>query len=283
MFRTDLAHEAHEMSKGDAENIEGVIANTENFDDYSVTTVEIINEQGAKALGKTVGKYITVDVPEIKFSTEAYEKACGAVCDQIRKLSGNTNKTLTLVVGLGNDDITPDSLGTEVTGQIMVTNHMKSHAPEIFGEEISPVCTIAPGVLGTTGIESAQIIKSIVDDLKPDLVIVVDALAAADYKRIGTTIQLSDAGIQPGAGVGNNRNALNREVLGVPVIAMGVPTVVDARTIMGDETNSDAEPFIVTPRDIDLIIKRAAMTVSGGINMALQYGMSLDEIKEYVG
>ena len=283
MYRTDLAAEAHEMSKKDASDIEGVIVKNEVEEELSVTTVEVINENGAKAIGKAMGKYITVEVPDIKYSSEAYEKACHKVAEKIKELADVNENTVTLVVGLGNDDITPDRLGTSVFKKIMVTKHMKQNMPELCFDGMSTVCAVAPGVLGTTGMESAEIVKSISENLKPDLIIAVDALAAVDYSRIGVTIQLSDAGIQPGAGVGNNRNALSRTELGIPVIAMGVPTVVDARTLIKDDTEPGTQPLIVTPRDIDLIVKRCACTISNSINLALQKGLSLREIEEYIG
>ncbi|MBP3360204.1 MAG: GPR endopeptidase [Clostridia bacterium] len=282
-YRTDLAVEAHELTKGEAEQLEGVVSRTEKHDDFSVTTVEIINEQGARTLGKSIGKYITIEVPEIKYSTQAYESACAALAAEIKKLAQINSGTLTLVVGLGNENITPDRLGTETVSEIMVTHHMKKHAPEIFGDSVSSVCAIAPGVMGTTGMETSEVIKSIAESLKPDLIIAVDALAAADFSRIGVTVQLSDAGIQPGAGVGNNRNAVSKEELGIPVIAIGVPTVVDAMTLLGENRDEKLQPLIVTPRDIDLVTERCAKTISGGINLALQEGMTLTEIEEYVG
>ncbi len=282
-YRTDLAVEARELSKGKAEEIDGVKAYTENRDELSVTTVEVLNQKGSDALGKAIGKYITIEIPHIKYSTTAYESACHMLAEEIGKLCCIESKTLTLVVGLGNEGITPDSLGTKTVSEIMVTHHMKRHAPEIFGDEVSSVCAIAPGVMGTTGMETADVIKSIAGDLKPDLIIVVDALAAADFSRIGITVQLSDAGIQPGAGVGNNRSSISQKELGIPVIAIGVPTVVDAMTFLDDSTKKEIEPLVVTPRDIDTIIERCAKTVSGGINLALHRGMSLREIEEYVG
>ena len=282
-FRTDLADEARELTKGEAKEIEGVKADTEVKENLKVTTVEVLNEKGEKAIGKAIGKYITIEVPDIKYSTEAYESACHTVAEEIGKLCDIKSSTLTLVVGLGNENITPDSLGTRTVSEIMVTHHMKMHAPELFGDNVSSVCAIAPGVMGTTGMETAEVVKSIAERLKPDLVIVIDALAAADISRIGITLQISDAGIQPGAGVGNNRSGISKKELGVPVIAMGVPTVVDAMTFTGDNSDAKKEPLVVTPRDIDTIIKKCAKTISGGINMALQKGMSLREIEEYVG
>lgn len=279
-LRTDLAAEAHEISKGKAKEIDGVLSNSQQFEDLEITTVEVTNERGAAAIEKSIGKYITITAPDIKYSQQSYEKASAALATEIKLLGNMTKETKTLVVGLGNYDVTPDRIGCLTVSQIMVTRHMKKHAPEIFGDEISSVCAISPGVLGTTGMESSDIVKSIADNLKPDLVIVIDALAAADYSRIGTTIQLSDAGIQPGAGIGNNRNALNKASLGIPVIAVGTPTVVDASAITNGE---NTEPLMVTPRDIDLIVKKCSKAIASGINLALQDSMTLSEIEEYVG
>lgn len=279
-LRTDLAAEAHEISKGKAKEIDGVLSNSQQFEDLEITTVEVTNERGAAAIEKSIGKYITITVPDIKYSQQSYEKASAALATEIKLLGNMTKETKTLVVGLGNYDVTPDRIGCLTVSQIMVTRHMKKHAPEIFGDEISSVCAISPGVLGTTGMESSDIVKSIADNLKPDLIIAIDALAAADYSRIGTTIQLSDAGIQPGAGIGNNRNALNKASLGIPVIAVGTPTVVDASAITNGE---NTEPLMVTPRDIDLIVKKCSKAIASGINLALQDSMTLSEIEEYVG
>ena len=279
-LRTDLAAEAHEISKGKAKEIDGVLSDSQQFEDLEITTVEVTNERGAAAIEKSIGKYITITVPDIKYSQQSYEKASAALATEIKLLGNMTKETKTLVVGLGNYDVTPDRIGCLTVSQIMVTRHMKKHAPEIFGDEISSVCAISPGVLGTTGMESSDIVKSIADNLKPDLIIAIDALAAADYSRIGTTIQLSDAGIQPGAGIGNNRNALNKASLGIPVIAVGTPTVVDASAITNGE---NTEPLMVTPRDIDLIVKKCSKAIASGINLALQDSMTLSEIEEYVG
>jgi len=283
LMRTDLALEAHEMNRRESEEIEGVISSVSEHDNLKITTVEIINEKSAQRLGKNVGKYITIDVPDIKYSTEAYESACKVLAEQIQKLANPGENTLTLVVGLGNDSITPDRVGTMTVSEIMVTNHLKKYAPEIFDGNIGSVCAIAPGVMGTTGMETSEVIYGIVKKLEPELVIVVDALAAADFSRIGVTVQLTDAGIQPGAGVGNNRSAISEKTLGVPVIAIGVPTVVDAMSLLGDEKRKDTEPLIVTPRDVDLIVERCAKTISAGINLALHRGLTLREIEEYVG
>lgn len=285
-IRTDLAVEAHELSKQqakDATEIEGVISNVSEKDGISVTHVEITNEHGSKALGKAIGNYITIDAPDLKYSLEIYESVCSLIAEEIRKMAQISSDSLTLVVGLGNRDITPDALGTSVVSKLLVTNHIKQNMHDFFDDNVSSVCAIAPGVLGTTGIETADIIKSVVDKVKPQLIIAVDALAAADIRRVSTTIQISDTGIQPGAGVGNNRDGLNEKTTGVKVIAIGVPTVIDAATISKVEIPEEMAPLMVTTKDIDLVIERTSKTVANGINLALHRDMTLRDVESYVG
>ena len=226
-----------------------------------------------------------------------------------------------LVVGLGNWQVTPDALGPKVTEKIMVTRHLQTVMPEAIDDSVRPVCSIAPGVLGITGIETVEIIKGVVEKIKPDLVICIDALAARRVERVNTTIQIGDTGISPGAGVGNNRKQINEENLGVKVIAIGVPTVVDAVTIANDtidlvvdsliKNSSSGTDFykmlksldknekeklikevisskanidmIVTPKDIDLIINSLSKIIANGINMAVQPNMDMEEINKFMG
>ena len=285
-IRTDLAVEAHELSKREAKEateIEGVISRVEEMGRITVTRVEITNENGERALGKAQGNYITIDAPDLKYSVEIYEKVCKIIADEIRKMTDLDKSSVILVAGLGNRDITPDALGTNVVSKLLVTRHLKSSMSAIFGDNLGDVCAIAPGVSGTTGIETADIIKSVTERVKPDLIIAVDALAAADIERISNTIQISDTGIQPGAGVGNNRSGLNEKTTGVKVIAIGVPTVIDAATISKEEIPKELAPLMVTTKDIDLVIERSAKTVANGINLALHSGMTLREIESLVG
>ena len=285
-IRTDLAVEAHELSKreaNEATEIEGVISRVEEMGRITVTRVEITNENGERALGKAQGNYITIDAPDLKYSVEIYEKVCKIIADEIRKMTDLDKSSVILVAGLGNRDITPDALGTNVVSKLLVTRHLKSSMSAIFGDNLGDVCAIAPGVSGTTGIETADIIKSVTERVKPDLIIAVDALAAADIERISNTIQISDTGIQPGAGVGNNRSGLNEKTTGVKVIAIGVPTVIDAATISKEEIPKELAPLMVTTKDIDLVIERSAKTVANGINLALHSGMTLREIESLVG
>ncbi len=284
--RTDLAVEAHELSKkeaADATEIDGVISRVEETGRITITRVDITNENGERALGKARGNYVTIDAPDLKYSLETYEKVCKIISDEIHKMADIDNDTLTLVVGLGNRDITPDALGTSVVSKLLITRHLKESMSNIFGDGIGSVCAIAPGVSGTTGIETADIIKSVISRVSPDLIIAVDALAAADIERISNTIQISDTGIQPGAGVGNNRDGLNEKTTGVKVIAIGVPTVIDASTISKTEIPKEMAPLMVTTKDIDLVIERSAKTVANGINLALHRDMSLRDVESFVG
>ena len=218
----------------------------------------------------------------MKYSIDIYERVCTLISEEIRKMADIKSDSLTLVVGLGNRDITPDALGTEVVSSLLVTHHIKQNMKDFFDDNISGVCALIPGVLGTTGIETAEIIKAVSEKVKPNLIIAVDAMAAADIRRVSTTVQISDTGIQPGAGVGNNRECLNEETIGAKVIAIGVPTVIDAATISKVEIPKELAPLMVTTKDIDLVIERTAKTVANGINLALHRDMTLRDIESYV-
>lgn len=282
-IRTDLALEAHELSKKNAKHtgeLDGVEAEVTEHGHITMTKVKITNENGARELGKAMGNYITIEAPNLKYSLDDYENVCKIIAEELEKMTEIKKNSLTLVVGLGNRDITPDALGTDVVSNVMVTHHIKHM--EGF-ENMNGVCAIVPGVLGTTGIETLEIIKGITERLKPELIIAVDALAAADIRRVSTTIQIADTGIQPGAGVGNNRQGLNEESLGVKVIAIGVPTVIDASTISKVEIPEELAPLMVTTKDIDLVIERMSKTVANGINMALHKDWSLRDIESFVG
>lgn len=283
-IRTDLAVEAHELSRrniSETEKIDGVEAQTSSQGAISVTHVSITNQNGAQKLGKTEGNYVTIEAPNLKYSIDDYESVCEIIAEEINKMVEITSETLTLVVGLGNRHITPDAIGNEVVSNLMVTNHIKDNLAGF--DFMSGVCAVAPGVLGTTGIETLEIIKGVTDRVKPQLIIAVDALAAADIRRVNTTIQIADTGIQPGAGVGNNREGLNEKTLGVKVIAVGVPTVIDASNISDMEIPKEVAPLMVTTKDIDLVIERMAKTVANGINMALHGNLSLREIESFIG
>ena len=319
--RTDLAVEAREMYKSRFNReIDGVIVEEKNQDDINITKVDVVNEDGASKIGKPMGTYITIDMPDFTH----YD---GALMDQVSHvLAGSLeeiinidhNKTA-LVVGLGNWNVTPDALGPKVVEKLMVTRHLKDVMPDAIDDTVRPVCAIAPGVLGITGIETGEIIKALVDRVKPSLVICIDALASRRLERVTRTIQIGNTGISPGAGVGNNRMQINEENLGVPVIAIGVPTVVDAATIANDaidlvldEMVNQADqgkefysmlksinknekshliktllnPYVgdlmVTPKEVDVVIDSVSKIISSGINIALQPHLDVDDINKFL-
>jgi len=323
--RTDLVLEAREIYKenhkdeGDIDGIE-VIEETEK--NIKVTTVKVKNEDGAKKIGKPKGNYITIDIPDFTaYDGETMDRVSQVVSEVLGRLIKIDTEKTALIVGLGNWQVTPDALGPKVTEKIMVTRHLQTVMPEAIDDSVRPVCSIVPGVLGVTGIETVEIIKGVVEKIKPDLVICIDALAARRVQRVNTTIQIGDTGISPGAGVGNNRKQINEENLGVKVIAIGVPTVVDAIKIANDtidlvvdsliSNSSSGNDFykmlksldknekenlikevmssktntdmIVTPKDIDLVINSLSKIIANGINMAVQPNMDMEEINKFMG
>ena len=314
--RTDLAVEAHEIYSEQAEKKEELSGvRVENFTEgkIKITKVVISDRYGAESLGKPMGTYITLECDRLMYDTAEYENMCGEIAKQIRSIANVTDKSVILVAGLGNESITPDALGPKVVSKLMITRHMKEYMSQYFGDSLRSVCAVAPGVLGTTGIESAEIVKGVCEKIKPDLVIAVDALASRSMDRISTTFQIADTGICPGEGIGNRRIGLNRESLGVPVIAVGVPTVIDAVTIANDSIEMMAEKYsgnmremvknhseserknmiaeslskninslVVTPKDIDEIIEKVSKTVANGINLALHRDFDLEDIQSFV-
>ena len=244
MKRTDLALEAKEAIKGEQE-IEGVALKREEKDGVTVATLEIRTDAGSKTMGKEKGTYITVELEE-----ENEEAVIRELVQQMKQLSGGKNDKC-FILGLGNREITPDALGPLTIDKVLVTRHLIRE----FGNEMkkkyhfSEAQALAPGVMAQTGMEMQEIVKGIVDKTAPDIVFVVDALAARSMHRLGRTIQLTDTGISPGAGVGNNRKELNRRTLGVDVIAIGVPTVVDAETIVEDYMEAGLEKSDLTVQE----------------------------------
>ncbi len=292
-IRTDLALEARESFPEDDVEIKGVEL-TQDYDKKNkirVSTVVIKDEKGAQAMGKPIGTYITIEAPEINQSDEDYHKpASEEIAKNLRKLAGDLKEDEVLVVGLGNREVTPDALGPQVVDNLFVTRHLIREYGNEFKEKnrLGTVSAISPGVMAQTGMETVEIIKGIIKETKPKLLIVIDALAARNMDRLNSTIQLTDTGISPGSGIGNNRKALNEESLGTRVIALGVPTVVDAATIVSDTLTAymkksgfgeeDIYKFIsevngqsinnmfVTPKNIDESVKRISYTVSEALN-----------------
>lgn len=236
-FRTDMADERVDVYKKvhNLSEIEGVEVISKTDNGVITTTVNVLNENGEKAVMKKIGKYVTMEITDINYLEEKdKEKVGDLVANELREMIGKDNSKSILVVGLGNIAVTPDSLGPKVVKNIDITRHLLNYAKDLVESNTRSVSAISPGVLGTTGIESYEIVNSIVKNISPDMIIVIDSLASQSIHRIGNTIQLSNTGITPGEGVRNKRQAIDKESLGVPVIAIGVPTVVDMATITNE-------------------------------------------------
>ena len=289
MIRTDLAIESLEVGK--STNFIGLSNEEVTVGDVVISTITIKDEDTAKKIGKPIGKYVTFNVGDFRSPAINILEQASIVSEKLKDFFPNNTKGA-LIVGLGNSDITPDALGPKTVSYCFATRHISGELKKTIGlENLASVCAIAPGVLGQTGIESAEVILSLVNSLKPSFVVVVDALAAKSISRLGNTIQVSNTGISPGSGVQNARKELNEKTLGVPVIAIGVPMVVDMSTIVEDlssnrsqlKNSSGCENMMVTPREIDLCIEHASKMVAYSINKALQPSLSMDELVSLVG
>lgn len=307
-FRTDLADERNNLYKkiNNLQEIEGIELTESRIDDnISKTKVNIINETGEKAIGKPKGTYVTIDLNNLKIAQEQeIEVAANCISEELKEIIKKhvEEKSEILVVGLGNESVTPDSLGPKVIREVDVTRHILQYMPQYLDKNTRAVSAIAPGVLGTTGIETVEILKGIIENTKPKLLIVIDALASRSIKRISSTIQISDTGIVPGAGVGNKRSEISEKTLGIPVVAIGIPTVVELATLVSEgidifidrlqdkaksneylnklQQNDKYEEvkealnigeynMIVTPKEIDGLIENMKDIVTRGINFAI--------------
>ncbi len=280
LIRTDLALESKERLERGKNELRGVTFE-EQFDEkgkVTITKVRIETENGARAVGKPVGTYLTLEAPELVVPDEGIHREISEVISaQLRALLKEDVKSV-LIVGLGNREVTPDALGPEVVGNLYITRHiLREYGEYAFPDKkVAAISGIVPGVMAQTGMETLEIIKGIVGETKPQLVIAIDALAARSVKRLGKTIQIADTGIHPGSGVGNHRKGLNKESLGVPVIAIGVPTVVDAATIVydvcqdADKIPNEIVGMFVTPKNIDETIKSLSYTISEALNMTFE-------------
>ena len=292
-FRTDLACESRDVwlrTRGAA--LAGVSARQETRDGLGVETVEILDEGAAEELCKPMGRYVTISLDAlVRREEDAFRRVCGVLAREIRTQLAMESEESVLVVGLGNPDITPDAVGPKVCDHVIATRHLITRSPEYFAAW-RPVCALAPGVLGQTGVEANEVIRGVLDRVRPGAVIAVDALAAGRLSRLVRTVQLTDTGIVPGSGVGNARAALNEQALGVPVLAVGVPTVADGGSIAHEiacqlggaacEALDDlSQPFIITTRDIDREVADTARLIGYAVNMALQ-GLSVEDIDLYL-
>lgn len=324
--RTDLTLEAHELlrekavKEGTSSQTPGIVTEEAGDSNIKITRVRVISPAGEKAIGKPMGNYITLEVPGLRYNDqELYENTCKALAQELVGILKLEEKSTILIVGLGNWNVTPDALGPKVVSSVMVTRHLLEYLPEQVDEGVRPVCAVSPGVLGITGIETGEIIRGIVDRIRPNFIIAIDALASRKMDRVNTTIQIADTGIAPGSGVGNKRMELSRSTLGIPVIAIGVPTVVDAATMANDTIDlvldsmieqapkgtdfynmmkgidrdekyqmiqEVLKPYvgnlIVTPKEIDEVVEKVSKVIANGLNIALHQGITLDDVNRYV-
>ena len=314
--RTDLAVEVHEDVSRTLSHIPGLSIDIDEQEQIKTTRMQIETQEASEAMQKLMGTYVTLEVPELRHKDpDLQELVALRLADEVKQYIRVPEQAVILVIGLGNWNVTPDALGPLVVENLFVTRHLFHLMPDILDEGFRSVCAVAPGVLGITGIETTEIVQGVVDRVKPDLVIAIDALAARSLDRVNTTIQLANSGIQPGAGVGNNRRALNKETLGVDVIAIGVPTVLDAATIASDAMDimlthleqqvpgNAAVTFLnqfdheqkrqlisellqpignnlmVTPKEIDEFVEDIAHVVAMGLNLAMHPAMTIDDAR----
>lgn len=321
---TDLALEAHSLAiERTGGEVQGVKVNEEQLENAKITRIEVMNEQGAQAIGKPVGIYITIESEGLKGQnrvvhdqlSEIFAKQLASLIDFDRIRPHPNLEPTIFVVGLGNWNATPDALGPQVLNNLMVTRHLYQEAPPELRKGLRPVCALSPGVLGLTGVQTAEIIRGVAQMIKPDLIIAIDALAAQNSHRLANTIQLSNTGIAPGSGIGKNRMAINPETMNLPVIAIGVPTVVHAITIVNDameqilkgdifsptekERLRHIEPedkkrmignilgpymgsLIVSPKGVDELILDVGRIIAGGINVAVHPDITPDNLSLYL-
>ncbi len=314
--RTDLAMEAHDLARQGGRTVNGVDEYKESFDGIEVTRVKVRTKVAERRLGKRKGTYVTLDIPGLRRrDPDLQERVTRVFADELNRLLDVPEDGSVLVIGLGNEHVTADALGPMVVTKLFVTRHLLEYMPEVLGngQGYRSIAAVSPGVLGLTGIETSEIVRGIVERVKPDAVIAIDALASRSLSRVNATIQLTDSGIQPGAGVGNNRKSLDRETLGIPVIAVGVPTVVEAATIANDAIElvlnqlreqvpgnaatalfdqlSTGEKWhlvrevldpmennlVVTPKEVDDFMEDVAYVVAKGLNVALHPAMTMED------
>lgn len=316
-MQLDLAVEAHDLLRGESgEEIPGVLMNEQELEHAKVTIITVETDGGAEAIGKPKGHYITIDAPEIRTNDyDIHEKITNVLADRLIELMELKEDASILIIGLGNWNATPDALGPQVINKTMVTRHLFELTPNELQGNMRKVSALAPGVLGITGIETAEIIRGIVEHVKPDLVIAIDALAAGSLERVGTSIQLADTGIHPGSGVGNTRAGINEETMGCKVIAIGLPTVVNASLIAHDVVEGVFQQFVtnpslyklykgiktetfskiiddvlspfqgnlmVTPKEIDNLIKTSAKIIAGALTISLHPGIDREDYERYL-
>jgi len=284
--RTDLAIDEHERVSG---SIPGVKKEELSFENVRITRITVENAEGAEAIGKPVGRYITVETESFGRFSDMTDARQAAVTGELSRLLPPDGAVL--VAGLGNTEITPDAVGPRSVGMILATRHLSGELTRKVGlGDLRAVSALSPGVLGKTGIETGELLFGVVRQIAPAAVIVIDALASNSLSRLGRTVQITDTGIIPGSGVGNARREISRNTLGVPVIAVGVPTVVDAVTLARDVFKGDEEclqdgtaDMMVTPREIDTVVENAAALIALSVNRSLHPAIPAEELMALVG
>jgi spore protease len=280
------SRELWQESAGATTRLSGVEAFNGEREGIPVTTVRVLDREGEQALGKPQGTYVTLTLEGVERREEdIFARACRAVAGELTALLGSLPPDgLVLVAGLGNRAITPDAIGPRVHEHVLVTRHLVQHMPQQFGH-LRPVASLAAEVLGNTGVESGEVVGAVCQNIHPVCIIAVDALASRSLDRLCRTVQLADTGIAPGSGVGNHRFSLNQETLGIPVLAIGVPTVVEGATLAADLLGTDDLPnlgvgrdMLVTPKDIDSQVADLSKIIGYGISLALQPGMSVEDL-----
>jgi len=304
--RTDLALERAEIASRQVPGqVPGLDIREQTLDGIKITRVQVMTPEAANQVGKPPGRYFTLECPNLRYrSRETLKEVAELVAREVTELAGLPRKGDVLIVGLGNWQATPDALGPRVVSQLMITRHIRDYIPQELGGRLNPVAAISPGVLGITGMETIDIVRGVVQQIKPELVITVDALAARSTSRLLTTIQVADTGIQPGSGVGNKRPGIDYESLGVPVLAIGVPTVVSGAAIAGDVLENyfakfnpharatldsvrdflskDLAELMVTTKDIDVEIMEMSKLLAAALNRATQPAISEEEMLDYL-
>lgn len=317
MPRTDLALEAHEFlqTAGATREIPGVRYEEEQVGPVRISRVEVQTEEAERIMNKVRGRYVTIEAPDLRRRAREVEaEVSQAIARELGRLADFSPYNTIFVVGLGNWNATPDALGPRVVDHLLVTRHLHHYAPTELRGNLRSVCALAPGVLGTTGIETWEIIRGVAERIRPQLVVAVDALAARSLERIMTTVQIADTGIHPGSGVGSKRMGITQETMGIPVIALGVPSVVHAVVIAQDTINlllnelrgqaqfygivgemdqpeqrrlieEVLSPYVgdlmVTPKEVDVQIEQMARVVADGLNAAFHPGISDEQAPEY--
>ena len=318
---TDLAVEAKDMAvKRTGGEVNGITVNEVEIENGKVTRIEVLNPQAGQQIGKAPGNYITIESEQLRSADiNTQEYLSGVLADELNQLidysvlTNNLGEPTILVIGLGNWNATPDALGPQVIHHLLITRHLYDSAPLESRQGMRSVCALSPGVLGLTGIETAEIIRGVVDRVKPDLIIAIDALAARESNRLASTIQISDTGIYPGSGLGKHRIGVTQKDMGVPVVAIGIPTVINSVNIVNDTieqmlNNNNLSPevrnalgqsnnhkqivqqilkpflgdLIVSPKGIDRLIRDTSKVIAGGLNIALHPDIKVEDVSLYL-